>query len=124
MTRLVAALTGAAALLCAAQAHAIALRCEVASRFVCEPGGCRAQEARVWNMIDFDTSRFSRCDRSGCDHYEMLVARSGIYWNIEAPARSLFAKVSDDGSSFIEVAAVQAFVQVSYGSCQRVKQPQ
>ena len=104
-------------------AHALALRCTVADKFVCEQSGCRPQQTNVWNVIDFDTSRLSRCDLRGCDHYDMLVARSGVYWNIEAPARSLFAKVSDDGSSFVEVAAVQAAVQVSYGSCQKYKQP-
>jgi hypothetical protein len=123
MPKPIAALCGAFLLACAADAHAIALRCEIASKFTCEPTGCRPQDSRVWNMIDFDTSRYSRCDALGCDHYEMLVARSGIFWNIEAPARSLFAKVSDDGATFLEVAALQTFVQVSYGSCRRHKQP-
>ena len=104
-------------------AQAIALRCNVANKYVCEQSGCYAQETNVWDVIDFDTLRYSRCDLRGCDHYDMLVARSGVYWNIEAPARSLFAKVSDDGSSFIEVAAIQTTVHLSYGSCQKYKQP-
>ncbi|MEJ2121955.1 MAG: hypothetical protein P8Z76_14870 [Alphaproteobacteria bacterium] len=105
------------ALVATMPAHAAAMRCDMSKKFACTAGGCRDNAITGWNVVDFKTNRFSRCDRKGCDHYPMTVKRSGLFLNIEIPGRAMFAKMSVDGSKYLEVVSLGTSVLVSYGSC-------
>ena len=98
-------------------ASAAPMRCNITKKFACNPGGCRETKGTIWNLIDFKAGRFSRCDKKGCDHYPMSPSKSGIYVNIVIPARAMFAKMSRDGSEYVEVVSLRTLVLVSYGSC-------
>ena len=93
------------------------LRCDISSKFACGPDGCIKNALGIWNLIDFDASQFSRCDRNGCDHYSMTHTVSGLFSNIDIPGRGMLAKVSLDGSQYVEVVTLGTDVLVSYGSC-------
>ena len=93
------------------------IRCEITSKFACSPSGCVRNALGVWSLIDFDAARFSRCDRNGCDHYPMSQTASGVFTNIEVPGHGMLARVSHDGSQYVEVVTLGTDVLVSYGSC-------
>lgn len=94
-----------------------ALKCEIISKFACAKSGCEPNAVGVWNLIDADKMTFSRCDQKGCDHYDMRVTKSGIYFNIIIADRAMFAKMSADGREYVEVTSIGMNVLVSYGSC-------
>ena len=93
------------------------MRCDITKKFACNPGGCRETKGTIWNLVDFKAQRFSRCDKKGCDHYTISRSESGIYVNITVPDRAMFAKMSRDGSEYVEVVSLGTNVLVSYGSC-------
>lgn len=88
------------------------IRCDISSKFACNPSGCVENAIGVWNLINFDAARFSRCD-----HYSMSHTVSGIFINIEVPGRTMLAQMTRDGSQYVEVVALGTDVLVSYGSC-------
>ncbi len=94
------------------------IRCDISSRFACSPSGCVENTLGVWKLINFDAARFSRCDRNGCDNYSMSQTVSGIFMTIEVPGRAMLAKMTLDGSQYVEVVTLGTDVLVSYGSCQ------
>ena len=98
-------------------AYAASERCELTKKFVCSPAGCETVEPTIFNLLDFATRQFSRCDDAGCDHYPMTSSVSGIYINIDVPGRGTFAKLSIDRSEYLEVATLATIVFVSFGSC-------
>ena len=101
----------------ASPAFGAAIRCEITSKFACSPSGCVENALGVWNLIDIDAARFSRCDRNGCDHYTMSQTTSGIFTNIEVLGHGMLARMSQDGSQYVEVVTLGTDVLVSYGSC-------
>ena len=93
------------------------VRCDISSKFACSRSGCVDNALGVWNLINFDAARFSRCDHNGCDHYSMSHTVSGIFTIIEVPGHAMLAKMTRDGSQYVEVVALETNVLVSYGSC-------
>lgn len=93
------------------------LRCEISSKYTCSREGCSPNKLGVWNLIDLERGKFSRCDRNGCDQYDANVSQSGIYYNIEVPGHGVLAKMTLDGTEYIEVATLGTTVLVSFGSC-------
>ena len=97
------------------------IRCEVTSKFTCNPGGCRAHKLGAFNLIDFDRRKFSRCDRKGCDDYPAVVSQpQGEYIIIDIPGRGIFAKLSNDGSEYVEVISLGTVILLSFGRCRRM----
>ena len=113
-----ALVVGLLVLAAATPAWTAEVRCEIDAKFACGLSGCRESAVTVWNLIDIDALRFSRCDRKGCDHYAMSQTVSGAFTNIEVPGRGMIAKVSLDGSQYVEVVTLGTDVLISYGSCQ------
>ncbi len=97
--------------------HAAEVRCDIQSKMNCSPSGCSDNALGAWNLIDFDSSRISRCDKNGCDHYTMTVTRSGAYLNIEVPGRGILVKMREDGSDYLEVVTLGTIALVSHGTC-------
>ena len=98
-------------------ARSAELRCEIRAKYACSPLGCQESTITVWNLIDLDALRFSRCDQKGCDHYTITTSVSGIFMNIEVPGHGMLARMSHDGSQYVEVVTLGTDVLVSYGSC-------
>jgi len=78
---------------------------------------CARALTLVFNRIDVDRGTYSRCDASGCDEYDAVLRSSGIFTLIEVPGRDILAKMSHDGSLFLEVVTLVTDVYVSFGSC-------
>lgn len=98
-------------------AAAQTLRCVVAAKYDCRREGCSPSTPTVINVVDLDESRYSRCDARGCDEYQIVQNPSGLFVNIDVPGRGMVAKVSLDGSVFVEVATLADTVLVSFGTC-------
>ena len=73
-----ALVVGLLVLVAASPAWAIEVRCEIEAKYACSQSGCRENAIAVWNLIDLDASRFSRCDQMGCDHYTITTSVSGV----------------------------------------------
>ncbi len=95
------------------------LKCEISEKHFCEPRkDCVAIPSNVWNKVDLSKNTYSRCDKKGCDDYQIVVSRSGVYLNIVLADRGgIIAKMAQDGSSFVEVATLGMGVYTSFGSC-------
>jgi hypothetical protein len=93
------------------------LRCDISTKYACNRDGCRPDARTIWNLVDVDRSRYSRCDSKGCDDLQMVQSASGIFLNIDVPGKGMLAKMSRDGSSFIEVVTLADYVLISFGSC-------
>jgi hypothetical protein len=100
-----------------ADAASQVLRCDVTSKFKCAESGCDKVTAGMWNIVDFPRQTISRCDSKGCDTYNAQFATSGAYINIALPANGMLAKLSSNGTMFMETATVMATAFVSFGSC-------
>jgi hypothetical protein len=98
-------------------ANSAELKCEFGSRFWCDSGGCKTSKSKVWNLIDVERSRLSRCDNNGCDHYPIISDPSGLFVNIIVPGRSMFVKLTRDASEYAEMVTMGMSFQLSFGSC-------
>jgi len=98
--------------------RALRWQCSPATKFQCTKEGCEAMQPTVWVTLDFQTSSYSRCDRKGCDRYEMRESVSGIYTSVALVDRpgTLF-KAVNDGSEFVEVITLGTTLMSSYGIC-------
>ena len=93
-------------------------RCEITAKHYCTADrGCSATPTPVFNRIDVDRGTYSRCDASGCDEYDAVLRSSGVFTLIEVPGKDILAKMSRDGSMFLEVVTLATDVYVSFGSC-------
>ncbi len=94
------------------------LRCDIVTKFFCgADSGCQKNEVSVWNTVDLDTQEFSRCDQNGCDTYPVSTTPSGKFTIIDVPGHGMFAKMTADGSDYVEVVSVLTGVLVSFGQC-------
>ena len=51
------------------------------------------------------------------DAFDLVGRQRGAFTNIEVPGRGMLAKVSLDGSQFVEVVTLGTGVLISYGAC-------
>jgi hypothetical protein len=59
-------------------AAATPLRCEINAKFACSSStSCVTYKIDVFNIIDMQLGKFSRCDANGCDEYSAIFSRSG-----------------------------------------------
>lgn len=118
-TRALPSILGCCVLLAAAaSSHAMELRCEIDEKHYCEQGaGCKEVPATIWNFVNLDNATYRRCDTSGCDEYRAKVSAAGVYYVIDLPGHGTLAKMSLDGSVFVEVATLVGTVYTSFGSC-------
>lgn len=99
-------------------ADAQVLRCEISSKYRCDAGsGCQKTGMTIWNIVDLTRQTISRCDAKGCDTYQAQFAISGAFINIAVPANGMLAKLSSDGTMFLETATQMNAALVSFGSC-------
>ncbi len=98
-------------------ASAQQMRCEITSKFACLPSGCVPEKLGMYNLIDLERRTISRCDRKGCDKYAANVTRLGMFIVVDVPGRGTFAKLSIDGSQYVEIATLGTGVLVSFGAC-------
>ena len=99
-------------------AAAQVLRCDIASKYRCEAnGGCQKVAAGVWNIVNFPKQTFARCDVKGCDTYPAQFVTSGAFINIALPQGGMLARMSSDGSMFLETATLMGTALVSFGAC-------
>lgn len=92
------------------------LDCRITRKHVCDDGGCRSVEAKVWNVIDLDAASYARCDSMGCDNYPAAMTMSGIYKSVALPEHGAMAKVGTDGT-FVETVSLGTAAYVSHGRC-------
>ena len=94
------------------------LRCEIATKHYCTADrGCSAASTPVFNRVDFNRGTYARCDAGGCDEYDAVLHSSGVFTLIEVPGKDILAKMSRDGSMFLEVVSLATDAYVSFGSC-------
>ncbi len=94
------------------------LRCKITAKHYCTADrGCSTTSAAVFNRIDVDRGTYARCDANGCDEYDAVLSPSGVFTLIEVPGKDILAKMSRDGSMFLEVVTLATDVYVSFGSC-------
>ena len=91
--------------------------CDPIRSFSCSLEGCDATEPKVWIKLAFSSSTYSRCDRSGCDTYNMEYSKSGVYTIAELRGRGAFMKATNDGSEYSEVTSSGVGLFQHYGSC-------
>ena len=105
----------------ATKADATSIRCDIATKWSCSETGCKTATPTIYNLMNFDTAKYSRCDQKGCDAYEVTVTRSGNYLNILAPQKSMLAKLGGSNlEHFTEVVTLGTVVLVSHGKCEKI----
>jgi len=85
----------------------------------CSGGSCSEREPTVGLVIDLDSDTASRCDDQGCDTYDVVFDRSGIFVNIHRPYQGGWnVKMNISDMSYTEVAELLLDQYISYGVCQ------
>jgi hypothetical protein len=93
--------------------------CKVDEKQSCSAGdGCQAVENKIIVRIDLEKGTYSRCDAKGCDDFSAHFSLSGDFIIADVPGRGMFAKMSKNGSSYVEVVSLMTTILVSFGSCQ------
>jgi len=106
----------------ASPALAEMFRCDIKEKHYCAAReGCKPINPTTYSRIDFSQETYSRCDKAGCDTYKASFSRSGIMIIIDVPGRGLFAKLTVDGSNFLEVVTILTNTYIGFGSCQGEK---
>lgn len=94
------------------------ITCTINQKHSCAPQqGCKPVKVTIVLRMDPKSGTYSRCDAKGRDDFEAQFSRSGVFVNIALPKKGLMAKMSVDGSMFLEVATLSDVALVSYGSC-------
>lgn len=95
-----------------------ALLCTFTKRFVCMPDECKAvpDPTSVWAVIDLDRRVYTWCDTNGCDSYDLVATRPGIFINLHF-SPGTFVKMSEDYTSFVEAVTILTTTIIGYGSC-------
>jgi hypothetical protein len=92
--------------------------CAITEKWQCAPSQvCQQLENKIVIRIDMNRQIYSRCDAKGCDDFQADFSNSGVFINIALPAKGLLAKLTNDGSSFTEVATLGSIAFISFGSC-------
>jgi hypothetical protein len=99
-------------------------RCTFQSRYVCRPGGCEpmlAETDPAFVILRMDANQYGRCTKT-CDWYPMTVQPNGVFFDLGfRPGGVQGAKMSQDGSLFIETVSIMDAVIVSHGACKRMQ---
>jgi hypothetical protein len=99
----------------ATKADATSIRCHIATKWSCSETGCKTATPTIHNLINFNTTKYWRCDQKGCDAYDMAVTRSGNHLNILASQKSILAKLGGSNlEHFTEVVTLGTVVLVSH----------
>ena len=93
-------------------------RCTIFEKMICGQGKtCESIKNEIVIQLEFEKQIYSRCDAKGCDNYKAQFYPSGEYINISVGERGVLAKLSRDGSSFVEAATIGNQILLSFGSC-------
>ena len=97
-------------------------RCTASKMFVCEDGECKDVKPTVFFLLGSGGEKklYSRCDRQGCDTYEAMVKKAGLFenWQPTEPQGIIFKRTLSDDQTFLEVATLGMQVYVSTGRCE------
>lgn len=115
-----AAKAGAVATILAIAGPAVAapMTCIISKKFVCDGATCQEVPPTIRVELDREAGTYRRCDDQGCDDFQVFVTTSGQYSNFAIPSGGFIAKVSFNGSEFLEVATLGTRTFVSHGRCQ------
>ena len=102
----------------AGSASAALMTCSISKKLVCDGATCQEVPPTIRVELDSDAGTYRRCDDRGCDDFQVFVGTSGRYSNFALPSGGFIAKVSFDGSEFLEVATLGTRTFVSHGRCQ------
>ena len=102
-------------------AGAAELRCTFQSRQICDPRGCLPGDpSTAFVTLRLKERQYGRCRGTrACDWYPMRVQRGGDYLHLDFSDGVQGAKMSLDGSLFIETVSLMDKVWVSFGRCER-----
>ncbi len=94
------------------------LRCDIATKHRCDASdGWLRVAVSVRIILDVKGQTVTRCDVGGCASYPAQFAVSGVFTNIAVPTGGMHAKMSNDGTTFVETATLADTVLVSFGAC-------
>ncbi len=86
----------------------------------CSGGDCVDREPTVGLVIDLDSNTTSRCDSQGCDTYNVVFDKSGIFLNIRRPYQGGWnVKINVLDMTYTEVAELLLDQYISYGVCRK-----
>ena len=99
------------------------LRCTFQNRYACRPGGCERMLTEgdpTFVILRMHANQYGRCTKT-CDWYPLTVQPNGMFLNLGfRPGGVEGAKMSQDGSLFVETISIVDTLIVSYGNCRRV----
>ncbi len=93
------------------------LKCKISRINQCGTEGCRPRESTAYRKIDISTGAFSRCNWEGCNDYKAEITDAGTHWDILLSGEFAMAKLSKDGSEFVDMMLLGPIAFVSFGSC-------
>jgi len=94
--------------------------CQPTTMKTCSQKDCKDAQPSIWTKINFKEKKYSRCDSKGCDSYEMVYSKSGIYTTIEIPGSGAFLKSLNNGEDYIEVATIGVAAIQYFGACKPI----
>ncbi len=96
-------------------------RCTATRKIVCEDGECKSVPPTVFFLLGkhADRNNYSRCDQQGCDTYEAMIKKAGLFenWQLVEPQGVIFKRALSEDQSFVEVATLGLQVYISTGHC-------
>jgi hypothetical protein len=99
-------------------------RCTATKKIVCENGECKDAPPTVFFLLgrQGDRNTYSRCDQQGCDTYDAMIKKAGLFenWQLVEPQGVIFKRTLSDDQSFVVVATLGLQVYVSFGQCETV----
>lgn len=98
-------------------AQARQYECKITRINQCGAEGCRPRESTAYRKIDISTGKFSRCNWEGCNDYRADVTDAGSHWEMRLNGEFAIAKMSKDGSEFIDMMMLGPIAFVTFGSC-------
>lgn len=95
------------------------MRCDFHARHACTARGCSPiMPSDIYVRLNMAERRYGRCDdKRPCDWYPMSVHAAGGFVDLDFRPGLQGAKMSADGSIFIEITSALDAIVVSYGSC-------
>jgi len=102
--------------------RALKWECVPSARYVCTSEGCERNPGGVSVRLNFRDNTYDRCDSKGCDSHPMTAAAGGIFTSVSLPGSGgTFLKVLNDGSQYVEAAALHLAVHQNFGACKPMR---
>ena len=101
-------------------AKAQQLSCDVQRKELCQINiPCRKIDNTMVLKIDFERSRYSRCENNKCQSYEVAISNSGQFVNFSGGYHGLLAKLDTLSDELLEVATLGLNAFITFAKCKK-----